>query len=120
MTLKDLEGKEVEIVADGKPTESVPEMVPKVTKDIVDIAKLHLKADILYKDIQALYNKVNYENLICRNHLCPCGSKKRWKRCCMKIHEEETIRLEAMIKNYKEMCIEINKRKKEDNKCNLT
>lgn len=97
-----------------KPTESVPEKVPKITKDGVDIAKLMLKAEMLYKGIQVLYNKINYENNISRNHLCPCGSKKRWKRCCKYIHEEETLKLEAMIKEYKSMCVEINRRKKDE------
>lgn len=73
--------------------------------------ELKIKADVLYTVIQKLYSEVNSENKVPRNSRCWCGSGKKWKKCCLIKHEEKTLELEKMIKDYKGMCIELRKKK---------
>lgn len=63
-----------------------------------------------YKEIQVLYSEVNSENKVPRNSRCWCGSGKKWKKCCLIKHEEKTLGLEKMIKDYKDICIELRKK----------
>lgn len=76
-----------------------------------DKYELKTKADVLYTAIQKLYSEVNSENKVPRNSRCWCGSGKKWKKCCLLKHEEKTLKLEKMIKDYKRMCIELRKKK---------
>ncbi|MAE81441.1 MAG: hypothetical protein CMB80_01805 [Flammeovirgaceae bacterium] len=78
----------------------------------LSLEKRKLRAEVLYKKIQALYRIVNTQNNIGRNVPCPCRSGRKWKKCCLVIHEKNTLRLEQMIKEYKRMCVEFNRRKK--------
>ncbi len=79
---------------------------------LVDNKKeLKAKAERLYADIQPLYREVNSENKVPRNSRCWCGSGLKWKKCCILKHEEKTLKLEKMIKKYKEMCIELRRKK---------
>ena len=71
-------------------------------------AKKRLDASLLYKDIQRLFKEVNNENNLHRNSRCVCGSGKKWKKCCMRLHEEKTEVLEQKVKEYKELCQAIN------------
>jgi len=72
--------------------------------------ELQEKAEKEYKAIQILYRKVNELNKIQRNHPCPCGSGKKWKKCCMKEHELDTLVLERKIKRYRDLCRQLNRR----------
>lgn len=71
---------------------------------------LKAKADVLFTAIQKLYSEVNGENKVPRNSRCWCGSGKKWKKCCLVKHEEKTLELEKMIRDYRGLCIEIKKK----------
>lgn len=77
----------------------------------MSLEELKGKAKLDFKDIKLLYAKINTENKYQRNYPCPCGSGKKWKRCCIIEHEVETVILEGLIKDYRKLCIEINKKK---------
>lgn len=72
--------------------------------------ELHEKARKDFKDIKILQAKVNRENKYQRNHPCPCGSGKKWKKCCIVEHEVETVILEGLIKDYRDLCHQLNRR----------
>ena len=78
--------------------------------------RLDRRAKLIYAQIQKLYKVVNRsvnpflaENKLERNSLCQCGSGKKWKKCCLAKHEERTKDLEQLVKNYKQLCIQIRK-----------
>lgn len=95
--------------------------VTKRTEDtiemrVVSISEMEITLMRLDKGITALFNIVQSRTKVPRNSLCECGSGKRYKKCCKETHDDEAIRLEMMIKNYKELDIEINLRKEEEKK----
>jgi|TARA_R100001480_G_scaffold100293_3_gene104231 hypothetical protein len=76
-----------------------------------DSVLLTVKAEVLFERIANLHNTVNYENKIRRNAICACGSGKKWKKCCLPVHEKNTNILEEMVKEYRDICIKIRKEK---------
>lgn len=80
-------------------------MIETIEKeDLVDkYNKARLMLEVVYKKLNPLQDEVNQENLIQRNSLCRCGSKKRWKICCMKDHEQKTLMLEELVKKYNKL-----------------
>jgi|TARA_Y100000296_G_scaffold2569_2_gene3617 hypothetical protein len=73
----------------------------------IELLKMRLTAEDKYERIQTLQGVINYENQIRRNVRCVCGSGKKWKKCCLPVHEKNTKILEKMVKEYRDMCVEI-------------
>lgn len=67
----------------------------------------------LYAKIKSLFTLVNTGNKISRNRICLCGSGKKWKKCCLPKHEAQTLVLENMVKEYKEICLKVRKSMKD-------
>ena len=65
-----------------------------------EIDELHKKGATQFKDIKTLFELVNTGNTIGRNRLCICKSGKKWKKCCLKKHEAQTLVLEKMCRDY--------------------
>ncbi len=72
------------------------------------------EANALYKELNKVYNAVNRGNKVGRNDRCLCGSGKRFKKCCIVVHEELTENLEKLVKAYRDLCIEIRNKRKND------
>jgi hypothetical protein len=80
------------------------EVVEKKEEDkVVKYSKASLRLRMAYEKLKPLQDEVNAENLIQRNSLCRCGSRKKWKRCCLKAHETKTLLLEEVIREYNKM-----------------
>lgn len=77
------------------------ETIPEKEEDrVVKYNKARLNVMKAYELLKPLQDEVNAENLILRNTLCRCGSKKKWKKCCLKIHEQKTLMLEHVVAEF--------------------
>ncbi len=92
-----------------------PEPAPVLADEVVDkkYEDLKLKHAQLLNEYRQLFHKVNIENKLSRNQPCICGSGKKWKNCCLSIHEQDTIMLEDLVKAFNEVKEQL--RNKQDN-----
>ncbi len=74
-----------------------------------EIDKLKKEGNKKFEEIQKLTVLVNTGNTISRNRLCLCKSGKKWKHCCIKKHEAQTLILEKMCKEYSNIAREVRK-----------
>lgn len=67
--------------------------------------EIMIKRAQIWRDIQILFKKTNADAKISRNSICPCGSGKKWKKCCVTKHEATVIKKEELIKIYKTLTL---------------
>ncbi len=57
---------------------------------------LERQAEKLLGKIKYMTNMVTFGNRYDRNQLCPCGSKKKYKKCCIAHHDVNMYRLSRL------------------------
>jgi Preprotein translocase subunit SecA (ATPase, RNA helicase) len=75
--------------------ESSEEIIEELEKEEIDSKKLQYKREDLFKEGEEVASQPVRVQKIGRNDPCPCGSGKKYKKCCGKNLEQGEVRDEV-------------------------
>ncbi len=92
------------------PDDLKPRVAPNIEKTTSQLLSKHKS---IRRKFDELYPIVVLGNKVSRNSVCKCGSKRKWKTCCLKIHEQNKIKLNNYVLELRLVGIKIRKNRKE-------